>query len=59
MLKIMMSEMLKGNSGNNDGMSAMLPFMMMNGGMDNMFSGMFDAFDGSVDADDEDTDKEE
>jgi hypothetical protein len=39
---MMMSEMLKGNGGNNS-MSSMLPMMMlMNGGMGDMFEGMFD-----------------
>ena len=52
---MMMSEMLKGNNGNN-GFGNMLPFMMMNGGgMENIFSGMFD-FD--LDNDDE-NDKED
>lgn len=42
---MMMSEMMKGNSGDasSNGMSAMLPFMMMGGnGMSDMFNGMFD-----------------
>ena len=41
---MMMSEMLKGNGGNgNSSMSSMLPMMMlMNGGMGDMFEGMFD-----------------
>ena len=39
----MMSEMMKGNGGNNNSMSSMLPMMMfMNGGMGDMFEGMFD-----------------
>lgn len=39
---MMMSEMMKGNSGNSS-MSSMLPMMMMmNGGMGDMFEGMFD-----------------
>lgn len=44
MMKYMvMSEMMKGNSGNNNSMSSMLPMMMfMNGGMGDMFDGMFD-----------------
>lgn len=57
----MMSEMMKGNNGignSNNGMYAVAPFMMMymmnNGGMDNMFSGMFD-----FDAEDDDEDIEE
>lgn len=38
-----MSEMMKGNGGNNNSMSSMLPMMMfMNGGMGDMFEGMFD-----------------
>ena len=40
---MMMSEMMKGNGGNNNAMSSMLPMMMfMNGGMGDMFEGMFD-----------------
>lgn len=40
---MMMSEMMKGNGGNNSNMSSMLPMMMfMNGGMSDMFEGMFD-----------------
>lgn len=40
---MMMSEMMKGNGGNNNSMSSMLPMMMfMNGGMGDMFEGMFD-----------------
>ena len=40
---MMMSEMMKGNGNSGEsGMSAMLPFMMMCGGMGNMFDGMFD-----------------
>lgn len=55
---MMMSEMMKGNNstlGNNNsmmsGMSAMLPFMMMNnGGSGNMFENMFDGmFDDTID----------
>lgn len=47
---MMMSEMMKGMSGSsttatgNNMMSSMLPFMMMSGGMGNMFDGMFDFF---------------
>lgn len=62
---MMMSEMLKGTSGNpgvsnQSGMSAMLPFMMMNGGMGNMFDGMFDfdIDDGEPDCDNESEDDE-
>ena len=50
---MMMSEMLKGNSDGNNAMSAMMPFMMMNGSMADMFDGMFD-FD-----EDEETESEE
>lgn len=39
---MMMSEMMKGNSGDSSGFSSMLPLMMMNGGMGDMFSGMLD-----------------
>lgn len=46
---MMLSQMMKGNDGNatgmigaNNGMSAMLPFMMMGGNMSEMFDGMFD-----------------
>lgn len=40
---MMMSEMMKGNGGNSNSMSSMLPMMMfMNGGMGDMFEGMFD-----------------
>lgn len=41
---MMMSEMMKGSdSTNSNGMSAMLPFMLMSGnGMSDMFEGMFD-----------------
>ena len=44
MMKYMvMSEMMKGNGGNSNSMSSMLPMMMMmNGGMGEMFEGMFD-----------------
>lgn len=46
---MMLSQMMKCNDGNttgmsgvNNGMSAMLPFMMMGGNMGDMFDGMFD-----------------
>lgn len=46
---MMLSQMMKGNDGSvtgmlsaNNGMSAMLPFMMMGGNMGDMFDGMFD-----------------
>lgn len=61
---MMMSEMMKsananGQYGNTQsgGMGAMLPFMMMGGGMADMFNGMFD-FDVD-DTDDDDTDDTE
>lgn len=55
---MMMSEMMKGNGTSDMGgnMSAMLPFIMMsNGGMSDMFDGMFD----SLDEDDENEEMEE
>lgn len=55
---MMMSEMMKSNGTSDMGgnMSAMLPFMMMsNGGMSDMFDGMFD----SLDEDDENEEMEE
>ena len=40
---MMMSEMMKGNSGDSgNGMNAMLPLMMMGGNMGSIFDGMFD-----------------
>ena len=48
---MMMSEMMKGNSGNGGGLSSVFPLMMLNGGMTNIFDGMFDFGDG--DSDDE------
>lgn len=56
---MMMSEMMKGNSGGNGGgLSAVLPLMMLNGGsgVPNIFDGMFDF--GSEDDEDETTDTE-
>ena len=52
---MMMSEMMKGHTDgtNANGMGAMLPFMMMGGGMSDMFGGMFD-FDESTDESEED-----
>lgn len=52
---MMMSEMMKGSDGtSSNGMSAMLPFMMMNGGgMADMFSGMFDFDDTDEESEDE------
>lgn len=55
---MMMSEMMKGGTGNNN-MSAMLPFMMMGGGnMSDMFDGMFD-FDLELDDSEEDESEDE
>ena len=59
MTYLMMSEMMKGVSGSsaNNGMSSMLPLMMMNGGnFSDMFSGMFN-FD--MDDEEEDTSDDE
>ena len=40
---MMLSEMMKGNSGNgSNGMGAMLPLMLMSGGTSDLFSGVFD-----------------
>lgn len=57
---MMMSEMLKGNNSPNNGMSSMLPFMLMgnSGGFGDMFSGMFD-FDTEADEDLENDNQEE
>ncbi len=57
---MMMSEMLKGNNSSNNGMSSMLPFMLMgnSSGFGDMFSNMFD-FDTEADEDLENNDKEE
>ena len=59
---MMMSEMMKGNSGNGNGgngMGSMLPLMMLGGGngMESMFSGLFD-FD-LDESDDEDVKEDE
>ena len=43
---MMLSEMMKGNSGNTgDGLNMMLPYLMMGGNMGNIFDGMFDSND--------------
>lgn len=60
---MMLSQMMKGNNGTgametNNGMSAMLPFMMMSGSMGNMFDGMFD-FDVNDEDEVDDTEEEE
>ena len=59
---MMLSQMMKGNNGTgametNNGMSAMLPFMMMGGSMGNMFDGMFD-FDVNDEDEVDDTEEE-
>lgn len=55
---MMMSEMFKGAKGDsNNGMSAMLPFMMMNGGT-NMFEDIFDFDEVGIDDMDETADVE-
>ena len=51
---MMLSEMMKGGTGNN--MSAMIPFMMMGGG--NMFDGMFDFDLETDDSEDEESEEE-
>lgn len=57
---MMMSEMMKGMSGNPSStgfnMNSMLPFMMMGGKMGNMFEGMFDFFDSDADEDEDEDD---
>lgn len=61
---MMLSQMMKGDNGSgistngNNGMSAMLPFMMMNGNMGDMFDGIFD-FDLSSDDDEVIAEEEE
>lgn len=58
---MMMSEMMKGNSGsNNGGLSAVLPLMMLNGGgsMPNIFDGMFDFDDNDTEDENETIDTE-
>ena len=59
---MMLSQMMKGNNGTgamerNNGMSAMLPFMMMGGSMGNMLDGMFD-FDVNDEDEVDDTEEE-
>ena len=62
---MMLSQMMKGDTnsagismGGNNGMSAMLPLMMMGGNMGDMFDGMFD-FDMSNDVDEDEVTEEE
>lgn len=55
---MMLSEMMKGNSGSGgSGMNAMLPLMMMGGNMGNIFEGMFD-FGGDDDSESEESEEE-
>jgi hypothetical protein len=55
---MMMSEMMKGNNGTGNGMNSMLPMMMLGGGFEDMFDGIFD-FDEDEDIDEEKIDEEE
>ena len=51
---MMISEMMKGNSGSNNSMGNMLPFMLMSGGnFEDMFSGMFDTDEEDIEEDDD------
>lgn len=56
---MMMSEMMKGTGSatGNNGMSAMLPFMMMGGSMGDIFSGMFDFDEDNVEDDTEESEE--
>lgn len=55
---MMLSEMMKGNSGSGgSGMSAMLPLMMMSGNMGNVFEGLFDFGEGD-DSESEESEEE-
>ena len=57
---MMISEMMKGNSGSNNNMGNMLPFMLMGGGnFEDMFSGMFDTDEDDIEEDDVDAEDEE
>ena len=57
---MMISEMMKGNSGSNNSMGNMLPFMLMGGGnFEDMFSGMFDTDEEDIEEDDVDAEDEE
>lgn len=54
---MMLSTMMKGNGNNNSGnMNSMLPFMMVSGGMNNMFDGMFNFGEIDEESDDESSD---
>ena len=57
---MMISELMKGNSASSpNNMSAMLPFMMMNGGMSDMFEGMFDSLEDNDDNEENEAESEE
>lgn len=61
---MMMSQMMNGAAGTGTGtdsnpMSAMMPFMMMNGGMGDVFDGMFDFGMDDTDTEDSEDDVEE
>ena len=57
---MMMSEMMKGTNGtNNGGMGYMLPFMLMGGNMGEMFEGLFNFGDGSDEDEIDDTEESE
>lgn len=49
----MLSDMMKGSGSTNNNMSAMLPFMMMSGGMENVFGSIFGTSDSDEELDDE------
>lgn len=55
---MMMSEMMKGNNGAGNGMNGMLPMMMLGGGFEDMFDGVFD-FDEDEDINEEKIDEED
>lgn len=55
---MMMSEMMKGNGGAGNGMNGMLPMMMLSGGFEDMFDGIFD-FDEDEDINEEKIDEED
>lgn len=56
---MMMSEMMKGGAGTNNGFGAMLPFMMMNSNMGDMFGDMFDFNDEDEDVEVADINEED
>lgn len=56
---MMLSEMMKGSSGNgSNGMSAMLPLMLMSGGTSDLFSGVFDFSEEESDTNSEESEEE-